>query len=345
MQLHRYFPYLAAGALPFLALGTPATAAEPEPVRMATTAFGASAEVEVRGLPRPAAEEALRAALEEIFEIGRLADPDAGELPGGFGALNAAAGRESRPIDERMAELLTAGLQICFWSHGAHGPLGGEIYRLWRNPGEERRIPEPTDLRWAVVRADCSRLELAGDEKIAAVLGEGTRVDPVWMARGFALDRAARVLEEHGVENAWLEIGPVVRAMGGGSEGEGWPIALPPAPGDERPLDELWLRDQALAVVTREPAARDAAHRESPPELIDQRTGVPPRGVVTVVAVTERAMDAEALAATLFIMGLHEGQMRLGSLRPRPSVYWLLGEGIGDPLESTYNWSELRRRR
>jgi len=344
MQLHRYFRdsvvAVAVVALPFLALGLPATAAEPEPVRMATTAFGVSAEVEVRGLPRPAAEEALRAALEEIFEIGRLADPDAGELPGGFGALNAAAGRESRPIDERMAELLTAGLRICFWSHGAHGPLGGEIYRLWRDPGEDRRIPEPTELRWAVVGSDCSRLELAGDEAMAAVLGEGTRVDPVWMARGFALDRAARVLEEHGVENAWLEIGPVVRAMGSGPEGEGWPIALPPAPGDERPLDELWLRDQSLAVFTLDPG-----EREGPPELIDQRTGVPPRGVVTVAAVTERAMDAEALAATLFIMGLHEGQMRLGSLRPRPSIYWLLGEGIGDPLESTYRWSELRRMR
>ncbi len=329
-------------SLLLLLLATPLTA---EPVRLAATAFGASAEVEVRGLPRAAAEAAARQALEEIFAVGQLADPEA-RLSGGVGALNAAAGQEDPlPLSESVAELLLRGLQLCIWSNGAHGPLGGELYRLWGNDG----LPEPTDLRWAVASADCGRLGLAGGDSPAATVAEGSRIDPAWMARGLAIDRAASRLQKLGVENAWLEIGPVVRALGAGPDGQGWPLVLPPPAGSPEPMDELWLQDQALAVVRRPPSDGVPDHRpevdswNAGPTLIDQRTGVPARGVVAVAVVIEKAWDAEALAASLFILGLREGQLRLGGYRPRPSILWFLGAGKGEPLASTYNWSALRR--
>jgi hypothetical protein len=34
----------------------------------------------------------------------------------------------------------------------------------------------------------------------------------------------------------------------------------------------------------------------------------------------------------------------LGGVLPSPSVLWLLGDGAGEPLISTYRWSELRSR-
>ncbi len=160
------------------------------------------------------------------------------------------------------------------------------------------------------------------------------------MKRGFALDQATQVLKQAGVTNAWLEIGGVWRGIGGGPEGEGWLAHLPPIPGTKEPMDRVWLRDQSLAIASIEPVGGQPSIR-----YIDQRTGVPTRGVVAVVAVTELAMDAEALAATLFIEGMRGGQMRLGALNPRPSVLWLLGQGKGTPLQSTYRWSELPRER
>ncbi len=308
-----------------------------EPVRLSATAFGSEAEIEVRDLPRDQATEAARAALHEIFEISRLSDPS-GDLPGGIGALNAAAGGEPLVLEARVAELLRRGLQYCLWTNGAHGPLGGEIYRLWDGPSAER-LPEPADLRNAVASAACNRMAFSRGEQDASVqIAAGSRVAAIGMARGFAIDRAAKILREAGVENAWLEIGGVWRAMGLGPGGKGWLATLPPVPGETKPTDQVWLRDQALAVAAFESVGGEPAIR-----FIDQRTGVPPRGVVMVAAVTEEAVDAEALAATLFVTGLREGHLRLGGLTPRPSIYWLLGHGKGTPLESTYRWSELER--
>lgn len=316
--------------------------ANDEPVRLATTAFGVSAEVEVRDLPRAEADAAARAALEEIFEISQLVDPSL-ELPRGVGGLNAAAGRGPQAVDTRVAELLMQSYRICVWTDGAHGPLGGNLYGLWNRDADG--LPDPGRLRAAVNSAECSRMTLSMQDGSTrdgstqngtmASIPAGSRVDLRWVARGYAVDRALAKLRDLGVTNAWIEIGPVCRALGGGPDGNGWLVALPPAPGAHEPLDQLWLGDQALAIVTSAPG------KERP--LVDQRTGVPARGVLTVVAVTESALEAEALAASLFILGLRDGQMRLGAFRPRPSVYWLLGEGDGKPLESAYRWSELDR--
>ncbi len=312
-----------------------------EPIRLSAEAFGTQAEVEIRDLPRDAAIAAARDALREIFEISGLADP-LGKLPGSFGALNAAAGSEPLLLDPRAADLVRSGLRYCLWTNGAHGPLGGQLYRLW---GDAVAMPEPSVLRDAVISASCNQISLTPGE--AGILGQvavGSRVAAVGMARGFALDRAVDILQSAGVSNAWLEIGSVYRAMGGGPEGQGWLVSLPPAPGTQKPSDQVWLRDQALAIAALEPAAGEGGAGSGPAlRFIDQRTGVPARGVVMVATVTELALDAEALAVTLFVNGLREGHMRLGGLKPKPSVFWLLGQGKSEPLESTYRWSELER--
>ncbi len=305
-----------------------------EPLRLAADAFGTQAEVEIRDLPHDQAVAAARAALHEIFDIGQLLDPD-GTIVGGLGVLNASS--EFLELEPRVSDFLRRGLQFCLWTNGAHGPLGGELYRLWRSA--QGKIPNPNDLRDAVIGAQCAGITLNfGEPTIHAKLSLGSRAEAIAMGRGFAVDRAVEVLRQAGVENAMVEIGGVWRAMGGGPGGEGWLAVIPAAPGQTKPTDRIFLRDQSLAIfgiqsINREPVIR----------LVDQRTGVPATGMVMVATVTEQAMDAEALAAGLFVAGLREGQMRLGGLEPRPSVFWLLGQGKGEPLESTYRWSELTR--
>lgn len=317
----------------------------PEPTRMATPAFGITAEIEVRDLAAGVAGAAIEAALSEVFDLSRLSDPQGVET-GGAGELNRSAGRGPMTIDPRLAELLLRSLQFCIWSNGAYGPLGGELEILWSDLEERNERPTAGDLRRAVGTTECSRLTLRNDRgdgsaaptSATAELAAGSRVDLQGIARGFAADRAAEILERHGAGNFWIEIGNVWRARGGGPEGHGWLATLPPPPGKEEPLDRVWLRDQALAIISAEPI-----RGETREPLVDQRTGVPARGVVTVVAVTELAVDAEPLVHSLFVLGHREGLIRLGSLSPRPSVYWLLGHGVDQPLEATYRWSELER--
>jgi len=325
---------LAAG----IAAGLSAAPAGAErTVRRATGgAFGEPARIDVAAASAEAAESALRGAFAEIREVERLADPEGGAADG-LGALNRAAGGDPVPLDPRLVDLLERAASYCTWSQGAHGPLGGRLLALWNG----RARPPETSLAAAAAAAGCDGLRLSGHHGQLAV---GRRADLRGFADGFAVDAAVGELRAAGIEDGYVEIGLTRRAFGPGPGGTGWPVDLPVFPGIDRPLQRVILRDESLAVAS-------AVHRplvvggDLHAPWIDQRTGLPARGVLGVVAVSELAVDARALAGALFVLGNREGMLRAGVLEPRPSVLWLLGEPPGRPVLSHFSWSKVATER
>lgn len=311
-----------------------------QPIRLSMPVFGDEAAIEVRGMNRERARAAADAALREMHAVSLLVDPD-GDAEGGIGSLNTRAGQGPQPIDARLEALLRRAQSYCFWSAGALGPVAGALYHVVEHA--QPNPPAAEVLRSAIVSADCGAMRIAAGEEGAPPTGEvagASRVDVRSWARGFAVDRAMDVLEEHGVVNALVENGPVRRAIGEGPSGKGWLSILSYA-GTDQPIDRVWLRDQALAIGL--PLA--STQRGTTVDYLDHRDGEVVRGTVAVVAVSNLAADAQGLTVALAVLGLHEGNMRVADLKPRPSALWLLGEGGGAPLRSEYRWSALAKAR
>lgn len=323
-----------------LLLGSPqvqiqASSQEVRPVRVAATAFGRPVEIEVRDLPREAARAAIQSALDEIAELERLTR---------FDALNAAAGQGPQSIDARLMPLLVRAQEFCIWSEGAHGPLGRELYEAWglrsTSPAAAPpRAPDSERLERAKVAARCDTLRLS-PSKSTAELAAGAQLDLGGFAEGHAVDRAVEVLRQKGVANGFAQIGEVQRAFGGGADGRGWKVLLPHFPGMQRAEGLFLLRDRAAAVLSIEGSPLKLADQALLPYL-HQRTGLPAQGVAGVATVTDLAVDAQALAIAMALTGPREGQLRLGSLRPSPSVLWFLGSGSGAPLQVDHRWGEI----
>lgn len=310
-------------------LGAPAGPAA-QAVRSTAPAFGATAEVEVRGLPEEPARRAAARALAEMAEIERLTSSERPD--GGLTSLNAAAGRGPQAVEPRLRTVLTRALDFCVWSEGAHGPLGRGLYQAW---GFRSPVPEPPDLERiesAVALAACERLHLDAARGTAAI-DEGSGLDLQGFAEGFAVDRAVEVLREQGVANGLVRLGRTWRGFGEGPAGKGWPVMLPAVPGLGGSAGRVFLRDSSLSIAL--PAERPS---------LNHRTGKPVQGVAATAASTLSALDAQALAAILTVAGPREGQLRLGSLQPRPSVIWFMGTGEGHPLQVEYRWSQVPKK-
>ncbi len=331
------FPWLLA--LFFGALGAPpAPSAAPPvlPLRMAAKAFGQPMEIEVRGLPTDAAREAVERAFAEVGEIEGLTAVSGG----GLAALNAAAGRGPQTVDSRLFTILTRALSFCEWSERTHGPLGRDLYAAWaRHAAGPQEAPDPDLLEKAAERTSCERLALDPQHGLAA-LGAGSGLDLVGFAEGAAVDRAAEILRQRRVANGFIRIGEVRRGFGPGPAGKGWPVALPRLSGAEEPAGEVHLHDRSLAIASQ----ADHPLQGASASYLNQRTGRPGLpGVVAVAASTELALDAQGLATTMLISGPRQGQIRLGSLSPRPSVLWFMGSEGGPLLMVDYRWSEVNR--
>ena len=300
--------------------------AAPAGWRASGQAFGEEARIEVRGLEAAAAEAVLRSAMAEL--AATEADSVAISV-----RLNGAAGGEPVSLDGAALAMLRRALDFCSWSEGAHGPLGGVLYELWRGP-----LPSPAALAAARPTAGCDRLQIDEDRGTAR-LAAGSRIDLRGFAIGWAVDRAADLLRDAGVANARVRLGRVERGLGPGPTGAGWAPRLDLPAAWLEPLAQARLSDRALAIAGHEPPLVIAGDRY-PPHL-DLRDGRPARGVAATIAVSELAIDAQALAVSMFVLGQREGMMRLGALRPEPSVAWLLGSGESLPLLTTHRWAEV----
>lgn len=315
-------------------LGGAAGPEAPDPVRISARIGGGSVSIEVRDLP---AEEATSAIRQAIGTLAAVADSLSRRSTGSrVAAINRAAGGGPRTVDPGTAEVLERALGFCVWSRGAQGPLGGALYDLWERA---ERPPAGPPLEEAVASADCRNLR---PEEGRWALAADSRIDLRHFADGHAVDRAMSDLLEAGAGNAWIEYGAVVRAIGAGPEGRGWKFVPPLFPGMIDGLEPVWLRDRALAVASSQ-RDRFRFGDLSYAGYLDQRSGRPPEGVLGVMVASELAVDAQALASAMLVLGNREGQFRLGTVEPTPSALWVLGEGSGPPLVTTMKWSALRR--
>ena len=302
---------------------------EPVALRISGVAFSEPLEIEVLGLEPARGEAALTLAWDEVVRSER-------ELR----ALESRERLERDRLTPDLWSLVARAREFCTWSDGALGPVGGAVERLWAVAVRDGGFPTPDQLEEAAASAKCARLTLSPESREATLAAE-SRFDFSRFGRGWAVDLAVDRLVASGATNLRVSLGSITRAAGPGPDGRGWPVRLPElAPagsGEER----LLLRDQALAVADPAKGALLVAGETLYP-VFDLRSGRPASGIARVFVVTSLASDAEPLAWSMIVLGVSGGQLRLGSLRPKPSVLWLLGAGDAAVVSSS-NWSAVRK--
>ncbi len=231
---------------------------------------------------RAAGEEALAEILAAEREWN-LFDP--GSL---LSRLNQRAARRPVRVPPTTFALLRECVRIHAASDGAFDPSIAPLMRRFGfHPG-----PAP-----AAARVGLEALQLDSARGEVRYLAAGLELDLGGIAKGAALDRAAALLREAGIQSALLHGGTSsVLAVGGAPEGRAWRVAVRGAEGEV--LVGVPLRDRALSVSGR--GGRIVAAPDGPPlgHILDPRLErpTPTAGLAVVTASTAAAADAWSTA-------------------------------------------------
>ncbi|MFM9960459.1 MAG: FAD:protein FMN transferase [Planctomycetaceae bacterium] len=124
------------------------------------------------------------------------------------------------------------------------------------------------------------------------------------IGKGYALDRAAEILNEHELTEWLLQGGhSSVIARGGHNGLPGWPVGLRNPLLPQRRLGTILLRDQALATSgTAVQHFRFEGKRYG--HIIDPRTGWPTDTMLSVTVLAPTAAEADALSTAFFVGGV-----------------------------------------
>lgn len=128
------------------------------------------------------------------------------------------------------------------------------------------------------------------------------------MAKGYAVDEVARLLENQKINDFMVEIGGELRLKGVNSTGDFWRIAV------EKPTIEQRMIQQVLAVSDSGIASsgdyRNYFEKEGArySHTIDPRTGYSIKhAVVSVTVLHDSTMTADAFATTFMVLGEEKG--------------------------------------
>ena len=128
---------------------------------------------------------------------------------------DAIAKGESIQIMPELAAILQDAAKLSAQSDGAFNPAIGKLIALWGFQSDEFKpiIPDAEKIK-ALVNAKPSMADLKFDGTKISSRNRDVKIDLGGYAKGYALDRAVDILRKEGVQNALINIGGNIIAMG-----------------------------------------------------------------------------------------------------------------------------------
>ncbi|WP_148216328.1 FAD:protein FMN transferase [Coraliomargarita akajimensis] len=223
--------------------------------------------------------------------------------------FNREAGQTQVHVPASVLPVIAAALDVAEQSSSALDPTVYLLLQAWGfGPGKAGRAIEPPDDRQVERHRElCSYTLLEFDirSRLLSKRKAGVQIDCSAMAKGYAVDRIAQLLEASGIERYLIEIGGEIRLAGENQQGQLWAIGYqwPDVANVERSV--LRLSDAAVATsggshVFKRQGDRVYTH------LIDPRSGYPlsrEHPVFSATVIGPECMWADALATAAFVLG------------------------------------------
>jgi FAD:protein FMN transferase len=261
------------------------------------SAMACDCEVRIAGLSRRKAEPLAKLAIAEVQRIeskfSRYREASV------VSRINAAAGSgRSVDVDAETAHLLDFAATLYATSDGLFDATSGTLRKAW--DFRARRLPEPGQVEallalvgWQHVRWKDARIELP----IA-----GMELDFGGFGKEYAADRAATLLQQHGLRHGMVNLGGDIRLVGPRPGGLPWSLGIQHPRDERRMLATLALDAGALATSgDYERSFEVDGVRYC--HVLDPRTGWPVSAWQSVSVVAPACLAAGALSTIAMLSG------------------------------------------
>lgn len=251
---------------------------------------------------------------------------------------NAVPGEPVR-VSPELFDVLSYSREISNHSHGAFDVTAGPLIKLWRRARRREVLPLPERLNEVRDAVGYQNIILNPDRQTVTLKKKQMRIDLGGIAKGYAIDAALRVLREYRITRALVDMGGDM-ALGGPPPGKpGWTVGIAGFEPDSPPRMLLSMANTAVATSGDQLQFVEIGGKRYS-HLIDPRTATPltDHSMVTVIAPT--AMQADALASAVSVLGPEEGIALIDRL---PGTAAFIVRKPGEKIEefASKRWKEL----
>ena len=223
--------------------------------------------------------------------------------------VNKNAGLSPVTVDERIIELLSQAKAAYERTDGAVNVAMGALLKVWHKYRTEdnNELPSGKELEKAAEHISIDSLVIDPDKSTVYITDPEASLDMGALAKGYACDRAYKMLGQSGMISACINLGGNVLTYGEKPNGEGgWNVGI------QSPDSEGYLFD--LEVCNKSVVTSGDYHRyytvdgKDYHHIIDPQTRYPATHYTQVTVICESSLDADILSTALFVLDLEKGE-------------------------------------
>ncbi len=218
-------------------------------------------------------------------------------------AINRLPSGESVLLSDDLNSVLTESLYLSELSNGAFDVTLGKAIRLWGFSEDGKITQRPSSETILALKGSVGYRYLDLQNSKLTKLSDGLEINVSAIAKGYAVDKVAQVIEAQGIEHYLVNIGGELRAKGRNSEGKLWRIGV------EKPhllggVAQVVLLDSMAIATSGDYRNFIVLDGQQFSHTIDSQTLKPVyHKLASVSVLASRASTADGLATALMAMG------------------------------------------
>jgi thiamine biosynthesis lipoprotein len=227
--------------------------------------------------------------------------------------INREAGIKPVKVNLELFQLIERAIGISKLTDAAFDISYASMDRIWKFDGSMTKMPSATEIEQSVSKVGCQKIKLNPSDTTVFLTQEGMKIGFGAIGKGYAADKAKALLIEKGVKGGIINASGDMNTWGKQTNGDVWKVAITNPLSKDKAIAVFPLNNSA--VVTSgdyekyiELEGKKFAH------IIDPRTGYPTTGIISVTVFAPKAELADALATSVFVMGITAGIDRMNQL-------------------------------
>jgi thiamine biosynthesis lipoprotein len=220
--------------------------------------------------------------------------------------INRNAGIKPVGVDEELYTLIGRCVELSRLTVGAFDISFASMDKIWKFDGSMTEMPSEENIKTSVAKVGYKNIILDPENLTVFLKLPGMKIGFGAIGKGYAADKAKKLLIENGVQAGIINAAGDMNTWGNQSDGENWQVAI------TNPLD----KNKAFAILPiKEGAVVTSGNYEKYvnfngirySHIVDPRTGYPATGIISATVFAPKAELADALATSVFVMGIEAG--------------------------------------
>lgn len=228
-------------------------------------------------------------------------------------AINNNAGIKPVKVDRELFDLIERSLSISELSDGAFDISYASMDKIWKFDGSMKEMPKEEAIKNSISKVGYQNIILDKMNATVFLKLPEMKIGFGAIGKGYAADKAKEFLIKNGVKAGIINASGDMNTWGYQASGKEWSVAIT-NPLDKNKAFALMPVTNAAVVTSGNYEKYVTFNGKQYSHIIDPRTGYPTSGIISVTVFAPKAELADALATSIFVMGIEVGLNRINQL-------------------------------